>query len=147
MWGHYAQNHKGVCYGFDVSCEVTKTEYNESFREIDPKARNYKCALSAEIQYAQRTKSEHWKYEKEHRVFVTLSREEVIQKSLGKPLFFAKFQDRLRLREVIIGANSELESNQFESALSGYDGVDVKTARASFRSFKIVEQKSAKLAK
>lgn len=147
MWGHYAQNHKGVCYGFDVSCEVTKIDYEENFRKIDPKARSCKKARSAEIQYAQRTKSKHWKYEKEHRVFVTLSEEEKIQKSLGKPLFFVNFQEELRLREVIIGANSELESNKFESALSDYDGVEVKTARASFRNFKIVEQKSDKLAK
>ncbi len=147
MWGHYAQNHKGVCFGFDVLGDVNPMDYKDSFIQFDPEVLKDFDALEKFVAHARFTKSKHWAYENEWRAYVELTNEAKELKSRGVNLFFHPFGDELRLREIIIGAKSHLNSAQFEGALKDYDGVEIKTARASFRDFKIVEQKSSNLNK
>ncbi|UWR04243.1 DUF2971 domain-containing protein [Ruegeria conchae] len=147
MWGHYARNHKVVCFGFDVSGDVNQMDYTDCFVKFDPEVLKDFDALEQFVAYARDTKSKHWEYENEWRAYVELTSEEKELKARGANLFFHPFGDELRLREIIIGANSNLTSTQFRTALKGYAGVKVKTARPSFRGFKIVEQRSVRLQK
>ena len=146
MWGHYAQNHKGVCFGFDLLGDLTEMEYVEKFIQFSEKY-SLSTGISKAISYAQRTKSKHWEYENEWRAFIKLTEEETELKARGANLFFCPFGEELRLKEIIIGQNSQLTSEQFRSALGDYEGVEIKTARASFRDFKIVEQKNSEFKK
>ncbi len=142
MWGHYARNHKGVCFGFDVTGDVVPMNYVGDFIPFNPDALLNFDTLEKLVDHARFTKSEHWEYENEWRAYVELTPKEKDLKARGANLFFHPFGQELRLREIIFGANSLLDFDQFESALKGYDGVEMKKARASFRGFKIVEQLS-----
>lgn len=103
MWGHYADKHKGVCYGFDVPREMLcKINYMCKLRPFDKEALCNETILKREMDYACETKSVHWKYEKEWRQYISLDAEEIKEKASGKELFFVGFSEKLILREVII---------------------------------------------
>lgn len=61
-------------------------------------------------------------------------------------LYFAAFGPALRLRQVIVGACSEVSRSMLAEALGAF-GDDVRTlkARLAFKSFKVVRQRSAAL--
>ncbi|CUJ90092.1 hypothetical protein RUE5091_00981 [Ruegeria denitrificans] len=147
MWGHYASNHLGVCFGFDVLGGVVPIDYVDSFVNFDRRALENDAELKTLLDFSQKTKSKHWQYENEWRGYVELTCHQKKLKARGANLFFESFNDGLRLREIIIGARSHLTASQFQKALNGYDGVEISTARASFRDFKIVKQRSQKLQK
>jgi hypothetical protein len=80
------------------------------------------------------TKFRHWEYENEVRRFVALRDAEH-----DGPLFFWPFDERMQLREVILGhlcAASELEPIRHLVANAQVDAV-VSKARLSFGSFKV----------
>ncbi|WP_084667993.1 DUF2971 domain-containing protein [Nioella nitratireducens] len=143
MWGHYAEYHKGVCYGFDVnpkkSDALVEIQYVTDLRLFRNLKLDDERVHEEELEYAQKTKSDIWAYEKEWRVYVSLSKEEIYSKSIGQSLFFVPFGPDLTLKEVIIGANSIISSNKVKDALQDCE-VEIKTARASFRKYAVVEQ-------
>ncbi|AUQ99553.1 DUF2971 domain-containing protein [Phaeobacter inhibens] len=151
MWGHYAQNHKGVCYGFDVEPEnpdaLLKVRYIDKLKPFNRIAISDRSALNAELAFANCTKSDIWEYEREWRVYCSLNTEEVATKARGGERFFVSFGESLKLKEVIIGAKSSISSDEIRSALRSDDIVRIITARASFREYKIVEQKKDRLKK
>jgi len=154
MWGHYADSHKGVCYGFDVRGEIGEMEYEPNFKPFDTKAPANGKEQTDAFFYALQTKSTHWEYENEWRKLVILSEcdvakkaKQAAQKGRNWPPFFKPFGDDLILKEIIIGTKSDKTSSDFNKALTGYSPVSIKTARASFRDFKIVEQENPKLQK
>ena len=151
MWGHYAENHKGVCYGFDVepqnSDALLKIRYVDKLKPFNRAATESQSALNAELAFANCTKSKIWEYEREWRVYCSLSPEEVTAKAQGKKHLFVPFDTSLVLKEVIIGAKSTISSSEIESSLTFDDNVRISTARPSFRSYKIVEQKLDRLRK
>ncbi|QKE63986.1 DUF2971 domain-containing protein [Aquipseudomonas campi] len=65
MWSHYAQNHTGICIGFDTGELPFSSAMQINYREERPKAEFDSDAL---IEHVLLTKSQHWKYEKEWRV-------------------------------------------------------------------------------
>ena len=69
QWAHYADRHKGVCLGFDVSGSEAKfgrVQYvAQRFPFPEPLDEAFMWKLLS-------TKSEAWKYEKEWRVFLRL---------------------------------------------------------------------------
>lgn len=141
MWGHYAQSHKGVCYGFDIKIKgnVAKMNYEPEFKPFDTKAPSGSLGTLEAFEYALQTKSTHWEYEDEWRIILELSQEEVAQKKQGVRLFYKKFDDDLILKEVIVGAKSPIHATEIQRALADNSEVGIKKARASFRDFKIVE--------
>lgn len=148
MWAHYANNHKGVCYGFDVPPhELCEINYVNSLRPFDIKALSNFAAKKRETDYASRTKSSHWEYEKEWRQYILLDAQEIKAKAAGKTLFFIDFNDKLVLREVIIGAKSKIKSTSIRDILHKSNNVEIHTARPSFREYGMVQQNSSKLQK
>lgn len=150
MWGHYAKNHAGCCLGFDVSGEkhgrpyAYQMNYVKALLPLDQKVLTDENYNKKMVNYAMTTKSEHWSYEKEWRVWCSLDLDEQAMK-LGSPdsHHFVHFNDNFRLREVIIGHRSKHQSallrNHLDAAGAG-GAVAFKTARPSFREFKMVEQ-------
>jgi hypothetical protein len=138
MWAHYAESHKGIVMGFDVPAQAfEKVEYVsdrptlasmnlDSFDDITPD----------DLKRLMRMKAAGWSYEREHRAFLKLQNGVTIN---GTEHFFIPFNNRLRLREVIVGSRFK-RSRQEVLDLVGDPTVDVFMARGDFEEFKVVRQ-------
>ena len=143
QWSHYAEQHQGICLGFDVPDILAKAV---TYRKTPLRLNRER--LQADANFAQRfadrlvsTKFEDWRYEQEVRLFIKLDPGTELA-----GLYFYNFCDSLKLREVIVGAASTLTRNQVCVALGDLAGeVMVKKARMAFNAFQIVEQKNAQL--
>jgi hypothetical protein len=140
MWGHYADNHKGVCLGFDVA-------------DIWPKQMNYeperlkhliKIGEPADglthdgLEQVPTTKYQQWAYEEEWRLFLNLKDKDPIN---GE--YYLDIGPELVLREIILVARCKASVESFRK-LVGQVGqsVTIIKARAAFESFTIVRQKA-----
>lgn len=147
-WAHYAQNHEGLCLGFDVRTTipagklVQQMRYEPDLRKLDNRATLDEQYNQEALEYAKKTKSVHWQYEDEWRVWVSLDEDERRRKCSGETkMFFLPFSPNLSLKEVIFGDRTGTSTAEdVRRALEGLD-VTFKTARPSFRRFAMVEQK------
>jgi len=102
QWAHYADAHRGLCLGFDVtSPDLLEVEYLES--RSPPKDFGDALELPSKefLRYMLSKKYAHWSYEQEFRMLVPL-------KSETAALIFEPFLPSLHLAEVIIGVRSTL---------------------------------------
>ncbi len=116
QWAHYADRHKGICLGFDVSGSEGK------FGRVQYVAKRFAFPQTRDEAFLWKllsTKSEAWKYEKEWRVFLRL-KEGIWNESAGRLLYFADFGAELLLREVILGAANKNAANEVYNAIQGY---------------------------
>lgn len=149
MWAHYADNHKGICLGFDVrACREdgepysVKMKYRKQLTSMDDRVLKDRVYNRKVLEIAKTTKSEHWMYEDEWRCWASLSDEERKQKRADPDrMFFNPFDEKLVLKEVIFGAKSRLSTCRVQKILSPLDDVEFSTARPSFRAFKMVRQR------
>jgi hypothetical protein len=129
LWGHYADNHKGICLGFDIQECPERVEYVKK-RFQKPQVLNE--AFMKKLLF---TKFIHWAYEDEYRTYVSLEDE-------IDGLFYADFSDSIELKQ-IVGAQSSLMRSQIFEALGDLsDKVEVFKARAAFKSFNVVKNKN-----
>lgn len=146
QWSHYAESHQGVCLGFDValSTEMRKVRYVRSrirpnlraMRAMGPEAVAHMLDLLT-------LKFEHWQYEQEHRLFVRLD-----DKDEETGLYFYDFGPgiEVKLRQVIVGAQSHISAEQVAEALGDLaPKVDACKARLAFKSFEVVRQRNQDL--
>jgi hypothetical protein len=134
LWSHYADKHKGVCLGFDVSNEIIeKVDY---LSERFPVPQVLDDAFMKKILFS---KFEHWSYEQEYRAFIEL--EEEID-----GLFYSDFSDEIKLIRVIVGDQSKVSRAEISDALGSIgDEVEAFKARAGFTKFEVVRQQNDKL--
>ncbi|MFL4471983.1 DUF2971 domain-containing protein [Tateyamaria armeniaca] len=133
VWGHYAENHRGLALGFDVwSSMLRPVKYYKHRRKLpnlsltDPDL-TYQAVVSA--LYA---KYIHWQYEEEYRIALRLP--DTIQEN---EMYFQPFEDWLKLSEVIVGSLSQVSAQDLVNAgLS--NSTKVKRARLSFKSYRVV---------
>jgi len=143
QWSHYADRHRGLCLGFDIPDEkVGSVSYSRKRVVVELERLKNPRELGADsAQQLLFTKYHHWRYENEFRAFVTL--EDVDQESR---LYFADFSDNLALKEVIVGARSNVTRAQLASALGSLAGsVVALKARLAFGSFSVVRQRKGEL--
>jgi hypothetical protein len=143
LWSHYADRHKGLCLAFEVRDEdIGPVHYSrkrlvvdvESFQNVQ------QLSIDAVIQFLF-TKYSHWRYENEIRGFVTLE-----DRDPETGFFFADFSESLRLVGVVVGAQSSITRKELDNALGDLQSsVEVFKARLSFRTFRVVRQRNAKL--
>jgi hypothetical protein len=118
QWAHYADRHKGICLGFDVSGSEGKfglVQYvSKRFPFPDRPHLDFMWKLLS-------TKSVAWEYEKEWRVFLRLE-EGIWNEGAGRVLYFADFGSGLVLREVILGAANKNTFGEVLDATQGYPG-------------------------
>lgn len=136
QWAHYADNHKGVCLGFEITeNKLRKVKYvsERLAREtLDLPDCNEKLLT---------TKFSHWNYEQERRLLIELNDYSIDDKELR----FECFSNEMTLKEVYIGCKSELALDDISAAYhSGNKGVIAKITRPSFRDFRIVWDQSKK---
>lgn len=136
MWGHYAENHAGVCLGFDVSDEgAVEVEYVVDRREFQLDKTKPNRGITEEILRKMiSTKYAQWSYEEEWRIFHD------IKKPMEDGFCYWDFGSSLRLREVILGVRCK-ESMELIAKIVGEPGFDVKVirAKASLQKFEIVQ--------
>lgn len=135
LWSHYADKHKGICLGFDISEQgrnsITYISDRIKFDQVTPH-RNEKMLLRQLT-----TKYKAWRYEDEIRVLVNLAI--AIKK---EDFYFQGFGPDLWLRKVILGPANTMSARAVEKALSGYSGnVEFQKARLGFTKFEIVNQR------
>lgn len=140
LWSHYADNHRGLCLGFDASTTYFKPINYQSrrFRVSDFDISDASDLTAKDIKTIIFTKFSAWRYESEHRAIIMPH--ECIKKD---KIEFFRFNDQFRLREVIVGASSRLTRAELNSILenSAHD-VQLRKARPAFRTFKMVNQRS-----
>ena len=137
LWSHYADEHKGICLGFDIpaSClyEVEYVPHRLQFEQLIPEER--------QLQQLLRTKFKDWAYEGEHRRIVRLKETCKVEK-----LHFWPFGSDLELREVVLGARCKVQKEDLEQLLGdGFDGIELVQARPAFQTFNVVtDQRGAR---
>ncbi|WP_239986640.1 DUF2971 domain-containing protein [Pseudomonas syringae] len=142
QWAHYADKHKGICLGFDVEeADLIKVNYSSSRLNMNP------ADVMSDEGYNQwmtdiiSTKYSHWRYEKEYRVFVDIS-----EKDRSQGIMFQPLEDRIMLRQVVVGCNSKLSRKDIEAVLYKYEQpVEVFKVRTAFRRFTMVRNKKTDL--
>ena len=151
LWGHYADHHRGICLGFDMPREVLRQVEYVPHRPPCPKvfykalrdgvlkdtaaAARWRKQAYKEMQGLLFRKFSHWEYEQEYRAFVSLDKEK-------SGLYFMDFSDKLKLRRVIVGDQSDVTRADITGALEGIEPkIEVFKARAGFRSFEVVRHK------
>ena len=137
MWSHYADEHKGMCLGFDVPDDLlTKVDYRPdrlAMTENDLEDGEPSRALLHRLVFA---KYDAWSYEAEVRIIVPFAE----PPRAGK-LQFKCFDQDLKLTEVIVGARCEKTKKDIQAALKGRtDGLELKRARLAFKTFDVVTQ-------
>lgn len=133
LWGHYADKHKGLCLGFDMPTQPKQVSYVNS-RLPWPATIDESFMQSLLF-----TKFIHWGYEDEYRSYVSLEDED-------SGFYYANFSESLNLKQVIIGAESNITRTQIDTALGDLKNkVEVFKARAAFKSFRIVRNKDDSL--
>ncbi|HTU10007.1 MAG TPA: DUF2971 domain-containing protein [Allosphingosinicella sp.] len=126
LWSHYAEGHKGMCFGFDIPKEHVREVRYISTRPIVDMERLFTNMESghAEIQRWLNVKFEHWAYEQEWRAELLLDPSE--QDVDGN--WYQPFSPDLRLREVLIGEGSRVTRLDLQNLL-GDLAPDVKLWR------------------
>ena len=98
LWSHYADNHRGVCLGFDVP-RSDAIEVSYEAKRLDLQLPDNVERLSEELErQLLYTKFEDWRYEREVRLKASLD-----DLPCEGTLRFCGFSERLMLREVILG--------------------------------------------
>jgi DUF2971 family protein len=137
QWSHYADRHKGICLGFNVTGSQGK------FGRVHYETEQFPFPQKPDVDFSWKllsTKSSVWEYEKEWRVFLGLN-DGVWNESAGRVLYFAEFGSELVLQEVILGAASKTSVSDVLQAMHGYrETVLVSRMRLSCDKFELQEK-------
>ena len=130
LWSHYADEHKGICLGFDVpeSClhEVRYLPDRLQFEQLVPD--------EEQLQQLLRTKFKDWEYEAEYRRIVRLHK----TCETDNPHFWP-FGSDFELREVVGGARCKLKKEHRKELLAdGFSRIELIQARPAFQTFNVV---------
>jgi hypothetical protein len=134
QWSHYADRHKGICLGFDVS------QMGVKFGQVGykPGKMPFPEKPTQEFMWATLCRKYHgWKYEQEWRVFIELKDPEY-SACAKRDLYFVDFKNELALREVILGVECAEPLSRIQNALAGYsEPVEVSQIRLDPSAFRL----------
>ena len=135
QWSHYAEKHKGVCFGFDFPGHLlSKVNYVKE-RLTHDSVVDEKLMLKYLT-----TKFDHWEYEQEYRSFVEL------EEKNEDGNYYVDFSNDLQLKEIIIGCNSGITRSEINNAISSSSQkIEIFKSRAGFKEFEIVRNQNDKL--
>lgn len=140
LWSHYAEKHRGICLGFDVSDKILKSV---TYTDKPKKIAESDATVDAVVNSLLLTKYVGWQYEDEVRMVLPLD-----PKSAESGNYYCSFSENLALREVILGPRCELPIRKIRELVSAFvPEVYVVKARIAFTKFKVVENKDARLSR
>ena len=138
LWSHYADKHRGLALGFDIpEKNCLRVVYEEDLKDLPSLEEVHASKDGSIFVRAATTKYHHWSYESEWRIVVG-------QKGLVEDsnLLFLPFSPELRLKEIVIGAVSEISSIELRKLTQ--HKIKITTARLAFGSFSVTPQLSKK---
>ena len=134
LWSHYADRHRGLCLGFEIPRRLLEP--------VDYVDTRWPVPARPDLEFVKRllfTKFCHWQYEQEWRAFVNLETE------IGGH-YFMPFSNDLQPRYVIVGDQSSITRAEVARAVKELSWkVTVFKARAAFRSFDVVRNRSGSM--
>lgn len=139
MWGHYANNHTGVCLGIEIPEErVWQVDYHKARLNSLLNMTPSEAAFSEEIiKKFVTTKFNDWSYEREWRYVKDL---EYIDSDTG--LYYEDFSPNFELREIIAGARCSRSLNKLRKQVFANTGdIRMFKVRAAFQAFNMVKQR------
>jgi hypothetical protein len=142
-WSHYADHHKGICLGFDITDDsVSKIIYTNDVMKFDRSAASKSQTLEAMmLSHVAKTKFKHWEYEQEYRTMVRID-----CCSADSGYHFYNFSNSMSLSEIIVGSDSNATRKEIDEALGELrKTVICKKARLAFKSFEVTEELDASL--
>ena len=121
MWSHYSNKHEGICLGFDIneknvqrfidenkninnnklSSEAKYTLFTINYSDTRPILEIFTNDTSEQINNMLKIKSNIWKYEREHRIFI-------FDKNISFPTGI--YYNREYLKEITLGANLSINN-------------------------------------
>lgn len=140
MWGHYADNHRGMALGFDIPEEkLAPITYAKKMFDFKVNPRTGEPDELA-VKKLLTTKFYDWRYEKEFRVWVMLDHDTV-----EGGMYFVDMADDLQLKEVVLGPQSFQKIDNIRKLVArNYDHeVLVTKARIAFTRFEVRENMEA----
>lgn len=144
LWGHYADRNRGIALGFEFiskTLEMLPVTYPKG-RQKYPFSNNKSITPSDYIKELGHKKYAKWSYEKEYRFFVELNECYKIEGD-----FFLKFDNTLKLREIIVGPEHPYKSRKeycitakyFIELVKRFNEAELIVARPAMREYKIVQ--------
>lgn len=136
QWSHYAEDHRGICLGFDIPRNlVVKVKY------VNARLKHDGVINLSMMERILTTKFRHWQYEKEYRLFIGLDKDEE-----ENGLYFQNFSEQIKLRQIIVGSRSDISRADIKTALGDLENeVEIFKARPAFRTYRIVRNENEKL--
>jgi hypothetical protein len=143
QWSHYADKHRGLRLVFNVPDEsvqlVTYSGRRSGVEAIEQLERGID-GVDTVLKFLS-TKYAHWRYEQEVRSFIRLDERD----SENAP-FFTDFSDKLKLQEVIVGAESKVSRAEVTEALGDLSAtVSIRNALLASKSFRVTNQRDPRL--
>ncbi|MEN9894385.1 MAG: hypothetical protein RIR97_237 [Pseudomonadota bacterium] len=149
MWSHYADAHRGICLGFDISetPNFKKVEYIPNRPYPNPSDDiSFETMTYEQLSEMGFVKSNHWQYEEEYRLILKLADLKVDKVNVNceqKTLYFQPFSPQLKLKKVIVGHRCNLSRETLEKNIGVELGkVELIKARLAFKNFSVVKQKN-----
>lgn len=142
LWSHYANKHRGICLGFDVSkSQLREIKYVSGRPKIKPnhylKSSEGRHETAVDLLI---TKFADWEYEDEIRMILKLKN--TVRDPSG--MFFLPFSSKLQLRRVVIGPRCKISPDEIRACLKDTQrNVILIKARLAFSTFQVVTNKSA----
>ena len=107
MWSHYAEQHTGVCLGFEVpDNDLYKVRYRKDRFKLDGKA----VLAKRDLENLITVKYSEWKYERERRILSTLRNAIKIGDKYYEP-----FGARLQLKEILLGFDCQHSEDEYRA--------------------------------
>jgi hypothetical protein len=141
LWSHYADQHRGMCLGFDVpDKKVVPVTYDAHRLELDLERKLSKPGGDDTIGLRlMTTKFEGWDYEDEVRLFVALS-----ESDLETGMYFYGIGREIVLKEIILGARSTMTRPAIAKLLPKDQSIKVIKARIDFDRFTVEPSRARK---
>lgn len=143
QWSHYAEKHRGICLGFDVPADTVApvTYSRKRLADVSEQLLRHGTTSVETMLLLLTTKYSHWRYEAEWRAFLRL---ESRDPDMG--LYFTDFSEKLKLVEVVVGAESTISRAELREALGDQASrVRQVKARLAFGTYRVVLQRDQKL--
>ncbi len=136
MWSHYADRHKGICLGFDVTDDACQPVNYSSIRSQTIQS-CFKKGVEPNIDQVTnwlQTKFDGWQYEDEVRLISPLN-----SSLVEGELYFSPFSCQLRLREIIMGVACPLPAEAIAPLIPSIDrDAQVVRAKLADNTFEVI---------
>jgi hypothetical protein len=137
LWSHYAEQHAGVCLGFEVPDDMLlKVRHRNDRFKLDGQTNLTK----KDIVNLLTVKFSEWRYERERRIMTPLKT--AIKKV---DMYFEPFSEKLVLKEILLGVRCTLSEEVFkeivEKKYENCDPVFVRQLSLAFTKFGVTKTK------